>query len=288
MGEDITWRAFIPLIGVLGITLAALFAWTKGRYAWLVAWLFYLVTLSPVLGVIQVGQQGAADRYAYLPTLPVYLLIGAGILFVLTKATPAGRAILLLTVFSCVFLLADKTKEQIQVWRSPLTLWSHAVKYDPENVGSRHNLAIAYLNKEEYEKAAFYFGENINSRKKSTVSRAWRALSYLLQGNYDGALHDYTELEKLSASFAEVNLDQNCFYFNIAWVYAKSGMFIESQDYFRRVEQDSYLLPEAETWLEWLENKNTMPDSASTEEDLQNFCTKLFLPKWKYQANKES
>jgi len=48
----------------------------RKKYQWLFLWLFYLITLSPVIGIIQVGVQSSADRYAYLPILPFYILIG--------------------------------------------------------------------------------------------------------------------------------------------------------------------------------------------------------------------
>ncbi len=78
-GSESALKALLVFSIFLGITLAAFLAWRKQKRAWLIAWIFYLVTLSPVLGLIQVGFQGAADRYVYFPTVPVYLLIAGGI-----------------------------------------------------------------------------------------------------------------------------------------------------------------------------------------------------------------
>jgi tetratricopeptide (TPR) repeat protein len=286
IGESITWKVFLPIFGVLGITLATLLAWKRGYYAWLIAWLFYLVTLSPVLGLIQVGAQGAADRYAYFPTLPVYFLVGAGFLFILNKTTRVRRFFIFLTALPFVFFLADKTRQQVQVWNSPQTLWSHAVKYYPESVRSRHNLGIAYLNQKNYAEAAFYFGENLNSRTKPVVSLAWRGLSYLFLDRYDDALLDYIELDKHSDSFPDVNLDPNCIYFNYAWAYAKSGMVTKSRELFSKVEEETEPGIDAEAWLDWLDKPDHTASTLSPDADLPSFCKILFLPKWKFQGKK--
>jgi len=280
--ESITWKALVPLLAALGITVAALIAWAKGRHAWLVAWLFYLVTLSPVLGLIQVGQQGSADRYAYLPTLPVYLFVGAGVLLILNNATLRKKAILFLAILPVIFFLSDKTRQQIQVWKSPQSLWAHAVKYNPENVGARHNLGIAHLNQEEYEEAAFYFGENVNSRTKPVVSLAWRALSYLYLDRFEDALADYSKLSESTEPLTEVNLDPNCVYYNSAWAYAKSGMFIKSRDFFDKVNKDSKLGASAADWINWLESDDPEKGPPETNEDLPGFCTKLFRSRAEY------
>jgi tetratricopeptide (TPR) repeat protein len=272
VGESITWKDFVPLLSVLGLTLASLFAWTKGHRAWLIAWLFYLVTLSPVLGLIQVGTQGAADRYAYFPTLPAYLLVAAGILTVLTKTTPTRRLLILLVAIPIVFLLAGKTRQQIHVWKNAESFWSHAVKHKLETVKSRHNLGIVYFHQRNYEKAAFNFDRSMKLQSAPKSSLAWRGMSYMYLGRYEEALKDFIELGKLSESMPELNLDQHCIYFNSGWIYAQSGMTKKSAEFFRKVAQDSHLQPDAEVWLNWLENTNHAVDNTSAIEALPGFC----------------
>jgi len=274
-GEAITWLAFLPLLGVSGITLACLFAWNRGHHAWLVAWLIYLVTLSPVLGLIQVGIQGAADRYAYLPTLPVYLLIGAGVLTFLEHASVLRKTFLLSLILLAALLLSDKTRQQIHVWETPLSLWSHAVKLNPESVQSRHNLAITFLNHQEYEKAIFYFSQNVGSRLQSATSLAWRGLGYLYLNRYDEALQDYAELEGLLDSVSGLRLDRDCHYYNIGWVHAQLGLYEKSAEYFGKVDESTDLWPHVETWLTRLENGNQTADKAMNTEKLPSFCTKV-------------
>ncbi len=101
-----------------------LFIYRKKRpYMWL-SWLFYLVTLLPVLGLLQSGNQTAADRYTYLPTLGFFFLFSAWIARFLTGRKLPGA----IAVFFFAIILGPVTLRQIEVWRDPVTLWKNAVK----------------------------------------------------------------------------------------------------------------------------------------------------------------
>jgi len=72
-------QVWANLLASLGISSFAIWqAYKHQQRTWLWAWVFYLIALSPVIGLLQVGTQAAADRYAYLPTLPFYLLLAMG------------------------------------------------------------------------------------------------------------------------------------------------------------------------------------------------------------------
>jgi hypothetical protein len=65
--------AFVTLVSIASVVL-----WLRGRPLWLTTWIFYLVTMSPVIGIVAVGSYASADRYTYWPLVPVDLLAGAG------------------------------------------------------------------------------------------------------------------------------------------------------------------------------------------------------------------
>jgi tetratricopeptide (TPR) repeat protein len=141
------------------MTLVCVYLWiAKKQYYWLIAWLFYLVTLTPVLGLIQVGSQAAADRYAYLPTLPFYLLIGLGIatLYYQQELRKLLKVVLTIGLLVIIIQLVQLTEEQIKIWKNDLTLWSYAVLYDPDNPIAQTNLGVAYFHIGEYEKAIIH------------------------------------------------------------------------------------------------------------------------------------
>jgi tetratricopeptide (TPR) repeat protein len=278
-GETMTWTAFLPIFGVLGLTIASVYAWTRGRYEWLIAWLIYLVTLAPVLGLVQSGEQGAADRFAYLPTLPAYILVGAGILIVLDKSTHIRKVLVLLTFLFLALLLGVKTKQQIHIWKDSHSLWSYAVKSNPTNVTARYNLGISFLRQQDYKNAAIHFDKSLNlpSNPTSAVmafpTLAFRGLTYIYLGRFDEALKDYLSLGEALTSSPDLNLDHDCVYFNTGWLYAQSGLMEEARMGFGLVDFNSQLWSDSETWLK---NIGQLEENQTPNQVLPDFCTSVF------------
>jgi len=105
------------------------------------AWLYYIIMLSPVLGIIQVGAQAAADRYTYLPCLgPLLLLAAVSASLFSGRKLPA--AVLALILACCLGL---KTVAQVRVWHDSISLWENAAKvYPHKSLTIYSNLANAY------------------------------------------------------------------------------------------------------------------------------------------------
>ena len=108
---------------------------------WVAAWFYYLATLAPVLGLLQVGGQAAADRYTYLPSLGPCLLLGTWVVLSLRKNILLG--------FLFCFLIAGGlgalTWRQAGLWKDSVTLWENAAKANPGVSQLIHsNLANAY------------------------------------------------------------------------------------------------------------------------------------------------
>jgi protein O-mannosyl-transferase len=137
---------FIPVMAVVGVSVLALYGVYRRQYWGLALWLFYLITLSPMLGIIQVGAQAAADRYTYWPTLAPTLLMA-----VIIMRLGRGRIFLALLIFVCLMLL---TRSYLPVWRDEISLWHHAATYAPQSHKTHANLAAAYLKAQEYTQAA--------------------------------------------------------------------------------------------------------------------------------------
>ena len=129
---SVTYGGAIALL----IALIALSVFIRKKKPWLTAmWLCYLVTLLPVIGLVQVGQQAAADRYSYIPGIVLFLLAG---LFATTiiKRYATGSvtrlcALILLTLLP-VGVFSAKTIAQSSVWSDTITLWSHEIEIYPD------------------------------------------------------------------------------------------------------------------------------------------------------------
>lgn len=92
-------------------------------------WLYYVITLLPVVGLIQVGKQIAADRYTYLPSLGPSLLVGIGAAVLIRHIR--WKYVKITTLSLLVFLallMVNKTKKQISIWHDSISLWTHQIE----------------------------------------------------------------------------------------------------------------------------------------------------------------
>jgi tetratricopeptide (TPR) repeat protein len=133
--------------------VAALSAWVwvqrKKQPAFAALWLFYVLSLLPVLGLLQFGDQIAADRYSYLPCLGWALLFGAAVL----GAGPRGRAL----AAAWLIALAVLGWRQTLVWRDSVSLWTHALAVDPDIVMAHNNLGVELANHGRPDEALTHF-----------------------------------------------------------------------------------------------------------------------------------
>jgi tetratricopeptide (TPR) repeat protein len=135
------WSAafFVSLIVLAGITAAAVLL--RRRHPYLLAgWLWYLVMLAPVVGIVQVGEQAWAERYAYLPLIGVYtgaVLWVADVLDRRARWRPAGLAVAAFALIAA----GVKTRLHVATWRDSRALYSHALDATHNNYAAHHGLA---------------------------------------------------------------------------------------------------------------------------------------------------
>ena len=136
------WQVAGAALLLVLITAAAWRAWPRRPYL-AVGWLWYLVALVPVLGLVQVGNQAIADRYTYLPLFGVFLVVAWGASDLAALRRPAW----LLPALACVWIGALACVSWVQVghWRNGITLFEHALAVTPPNATAYSNLGLARL-----------------------------------------------------------------------------------------------------------------------------------------------
>jgi hypothetical protein len=176
-----------PVLLVAGITLTCV-AFTRAKKVWLAIWGYYIVTLLPVIGIVQVGYQSMADRYMYLPGIGPFLVIGLFIVWVKAKTDvlSGSRMIKLAGVFvafTFLVLFSHLTIKQITVWENTVTFYSYVINKSPRE------LPIAYYN---------------------------RGMAYSERGETDRAIADFEELVEMDPGDYEVHT-------RLGVLYAQSG-----------------------------------------------------------------
>jgi len=113
------------------------------KYPWLaVGWLWYLGTLVPVIGFIQIGTQAMADRYTYIPLIGLFIMIAWGFPEVLSKWRYKRITIIPIAV-AVLSILAVTTWFQARYWKDGITLFEHALEVTENNYVVHNNLGFA-------------------------------------------------------------------------------------------------------------------------------------------------
>jgi hypothetical protein len=278
-GEPFTWRDLQPLVFFLVVSIACVAAWRRKRPEWLAAWLFYIVSLSPVLGILAAfGLQGAADRYAYLSTLPFYLLFGilliksAGKLGRLQK--PAFLTVLLVIVVG----LTNVTIAQQTVWRDKIALWSRAYQFAPDHPFVNRQLGTAYLGAGDLEQTARYFEQAADLGSDEIDLLAWRARVYMRLERFEDAIAMNMELGRHANTGLPPMVDTQCVQYNIGWNLAMLHHWPEAISVLKLVPSDGPYAEVRHVWLERLSREGGDQEADSNRASLDNLPGACYAP----------
>ena len=140
---------------LLAITCAVIAQWRARPYL-AVGWFWFLGTLVPVIGLVQVGMQFMADRYTYVPCIGLFIMVGWGIPEKWAKWPRPG--LLLGTAATAVLLLfVLTTSVQLTYWHDSVALFSHTAAITPDNILAEYNLGEALARKGDDEDAVTHY-----------------------------------------------------------------------------------------------------------------------------------
>ena len=184
------------------ITILCLWLLRKGRL-FMAIWLYYIATLAPVIGIVQVGIQSAADRYTYLPSLGPFLLAGLGVAAVFERCSKKTMQVLMVVaLFLALSTLGIRTVKQVAIWNDSITLWSHEIKLYPGKVlAAYNNRGKAYGGLGNYHEAIKDYNKVIELNPKYADGYHARGNIYLKLGNYQQAVGDYTFAIQLKTKY---------------------------------------------------------------------------------------
>ena len=125
--------ATVAFAGLMLLVITTAVIWRGRREPWLAAgWLWYLGTLVPVIGLVQVGGQAMADRYLYIPGIGLFMLLGWSIPN-WTSQKPVGKIIVCGTAGLVLIACAWRSADQVACWKSSETLFRHALAVTRDN-----------------------------------------------------------------------------------------------------------------------------------------------------------
>jgi len=258
--RTIVWVGALSLLVILSIvSLISI----KRRPYLLVGWVWYLVTLLPVIGIIQVGSQSHADRYTYVPLIGIFIAISwAG--YDLAARFHFSRKLLLAGGAAVMGGLFTLTFAQVYVWKDNLTLFKNALSYDTSNPVALLNIGDECIRRGSYQNAfaAYYQALQFSSGLYLSHAKAGSALELL--GNPSGALVYYQNANMLKPGL--ISVDQK-----IGHALTLLGRFDEAETHVQRVishpEQINNLADPVDpqvSWTDWatiLLHRNRNPEA---------------------------
>jgi len=191
------WQVYGALLLLLTITL--LVVERRGRPYLLVGWLWFLGTLVPMIGLVQVGRQAMADRYAYLPMIGIFIMVCWGVAeWTAERRLPAA----LLPAVSIAVLLAlgIVARHQIGYWSDNVVLWTHTIQVTPPNYVAQDNLGGALLAHKRLDDAVIHFREAAAIHPVDPISAFNIGFYDQEHGNLYGAIEQYKKAIILTTS----------------------------------------------------------------------------------------
>lgn len=225
------------LLLFIAITILALYYHRRFRTL-AVVWAYYVITLLPVIGIVQIGLQSTADRYSYLPILGPSLLVALAITVLLKKGRGglfiAGALVLIIGV-----ALSIATVLQSGMWKDSITLWSRNLQFHPRSYTSYYNLAEAQVDRGEVATALINYSQAIDIKpRKSASIYVNRGGAYLLLKEYGKAMRDFTIALEIDPDHADAYFRRGLLEAKLADAGQKSALVRAIKDYTRAIEVD--------------------------------------------------
>jgi tetratricopeptide (TPR) repeat protein len=175
------------LLALVSLLVAA--TWRR-RPALAVGWLWYLGTLVPVIGLVQVGVQSHADRYTYLPLVGVFVM-AAWSLGRVDVGRPRRRVVAAVGATALVATLLVLTRLQLRHWRDSRALFERAVRVTSGNAVAHSNLGVVLRNAGDIAGAVRHFEEAIRIDPRFAGAHANLAEAFAVQGRHAEAAKRY-------------------------------------------------------------------------------------------------
>lgn len=202
-------------VAVILITITFIVIRLGKKYKYLpIGWFWYLGTLVPVIGLVQVGDQAMADRYTYIPLTGLFIIITWVASDTLTKWKCRK---IILSLFSLVIIpiLSVCTWFQVGYWRDSESLYEHALQMTSENYRIYYNLGLALTKKQKFDKATVMFQRAIQLKPDSYQGYSNLGVVYTQLGRWTEAIEVFKQAIKLKPDYAKGHYNLGLAYLSV-------------------------------------------------------------------------
>jgi len=223
--RDFLSLGVVALAGVLLAGFSAVVVWQRRKQPWILfGWLWYLVTLLPVVGIIQVGTQSHADRYTYLPQIGIYVAVTWLVAGWVGKRLAAG---LMTGIIAVLMFCAGK---QAAYWQNSETLWARSLACTTHNATACYGLGNALYQKGSTDAAIAQYQEALRIKPDYKEAENNLGMAFLKKGRVDDAIAHYQLALQIDVNYALAR-------FNLATALFQKGEIDEAIVHFQKALQ---------------------------------------------------
>lgn len=227
-GPLAAWKVLAALICLGAVTALAAIRWGRQRYL-LVGWLWFLGTLVPMIGLVQVGSQARADRYAYLSFIGLFIMVCWGVADWAERRhlpriwLPAASVLVLLA-------LTVATYRQIGYWNDNVTLWSHTLQFTSSNYLAEDNLGGALTEAGQFDEAMKHYRAALAINPSDPQANRHMAMHAQESHNLPEAIEQYKKLISITSD-PQTKAE---WFSNMGYAYGALGNYPQAGESFRQ------------------------------------------------------
>jgi tetratricopeptide (TPR) repeat protein len=167
----------LAILSAIALVIVTALCWRfrKQRPYLLFGWLWFLGTLAPVIGIVQVGDQAMAERYTYIPLICLFIAVVWLVADAVAKS-PSLRVAAQNLAVAILIVCALQTEAQVKVWKNTITLFTHVLDVDPRGEIPNSSLGVAYERQGNFKQAGEYFEQSLKYAPNWALTLSYSAL----------------------------------------------------------------------------------------------------------------
>jgi len=209
-----TWQFFAAISFIISISITVIVSAKRFPYLF-VGWFWFTISILPVIGIIQNGYYAMADRYHYLPSIGIVVMVTWSASSFVRKNNRLKR-FLIPAGITTLAILAVFAWRQSSYWKNSIDLWKHTLKVTSDNFVAHNNLGAALNEENKIGEAIEHYNEAIRLKNDYFYAYNNRGNAYAAMNKYQNAIADYNKAISLKPDYVEA-------FYNLANAYNKLG-----------------------------------------------------------------
>ena len=261
------WQIFGAALLILVISTAVMVTVKRLPYLF-VGWLWYAITLIPVIGIVQVGNHAMADRYTYIPLIGISIMLAWGIPLLL-KSEEMRKKILFPMGVVFLAILSVLSWQQCGYWKNSYELFTHTLEVTENNYTIHCNLAVLLAGQGDSKAAEFHYMEALKIKPDDKDTNMNFGNLLVRQGRLDEAIERYIAAIKSKPNFVEA-------YNSLGVAYVQRGNWQKAIEQFSEAVKINPGYLDAQNNLKMALQRKQVKESASTKPSADSESSRTF------------